>query len=87
MDSFDTYDVINLTRARGTELIRLSPVSASVRFSKFFSVRRPNPSLRRTEVVCPRLINFSHPASASVQGWPFSSHDPALDINVFDRQT
>ena len=50
-------------------------------------VRRPNPSLRRTEAVRPRLINFSRPASASVPGWPFSSRDPALDIDIFDRHT
>ena len=36
------------TRARGTDLVRLRPASASVRFLEIFPVRRPNSSLRRT---------------------------------------
>ena len=50
------YDKANWTmkksmiraRARGTDLVRLRPASASVRFLDIFPVRRPNSSLRRT---------------------------------------
>ena len=43
----------NLTRARGTDFVRLRPASASLRFLEILPVRRPNPSLRLTEGLRP----------------------------------
>ena len=41
------------SRARGTDFVRLRPASASVRFLRNLPVRRPNPSLKRTNEVRP----------------------------------
>ena len=56
--SWNHYKRIDLvkTRVRRTDLVRLHPTSASVRFQKLFSVRRPNPSLRWTKGVCPPSV-------------------------------
>ena len=62
----------NLTRARGTDFVRLRPASASVRFLRNLPVRRPNPSLKRTNEVRPPSASvrlgkmFERPRSESV---------------------
>ena len=59
-------------RARGTDFVRLRPASASVRFLRNLPVRRPNPSLKRTNEVRPPSASvrlgkmFERPRSESV---------------------
>ena len=87
---FDPYWT-GLTRARGTDFVRLRPASASVRFLRNLPVRRPNPSLKRTNEVRPPSASvleadgveenlpsvvLHRPASASVLGRPSPSRDP-----------
>ena len=61
-----------ISRARGTDLVRLRPASASVRFLRNLPVRRPNPSLKRTNEVRPPSASvrlgkmFERPRSESV---------------------